>query len=422
MEGLHLTADCFDCQCDPALLLHSEILKKLLKEITIQVGLTIVGERFHGFQHADGSAAGVTGTLLLAESHVAIHTWPERRAVTLDVYVCNFESDNSAKAEKIVTNLIHTFQPKKIARQQLQRGEISDVNTNKHVHEHLSSYSFMGTQIEQVLEQHQSPLQAIEIALTPDFGKVMRIDGAMMTSEKDEFFYHECLVHPAAITHGAPKTALIIGGGDGGSTEELLKYHSIEKIVLCEIDSAVVDVAKQHLANIHRGAFDSHKLQLVYQDGVDFVKKSHAQFDLILLDLTDPITPHGSTLAGSCLSEDFFIACKNRLSERGLLVLHLGSPFYHAQRFSNTLAQLSTVFTCVRPYTVFIPLYGALWGMAIVGNNASEDPTCLSEITVNQRLKHHQISALQYYNAQVHPALFALPNYMKALLPSTLKE
>ncbi|MFZ6658401.1 polyamine aminopropyltransferase [Undibacterium sp. TJN19] len=413
MEGLHLTADCFDCEAELDLFVAQDSLRKCIIDATLAAGLTIVGEKFHPFSHPDGSPAGVTGALLLAESHVAIHTWPERRAVTLDVYVCNFSHDNDGKARQIVDTLVAAFRPRAVSRQELRRGQPA----GQLAFEALSKDSYSATRIERVVARHQSTMQEIEIAETADFGKIMRIDGAMMTSEKDEFFYHECLVHPAAIAHPEPRTALIIGGGDGGSTEELLKHSSISSITLCEIDADVVRLARQHLTKIHRGALDDPKIQHRHEDGFAFIQHTKEQFDLILLDLTDPVTPNGSSLAASCMSEVFFAACARQLTAQGMLVLHLGSPYYHAERFASTLARLKAAFPTVRPYTVYIPLYGALWGMAIASKQI--DAAAISASTVNLRIEHRRLPLLKYYNAEVHQALFALPNYVKDLLPPT---
>lgn len=411
MEGLHLTADCFDCRCDPTLLYEENRLSELVRDHTKQAGLMIVGEKFHTFTHQDGSAAGVTGTLLLAESHVAIHTWPERQAVTLDVYVCNFENDNSAKARDIVDQLIAIFQPQDVSRQELQRG-LAPSNDVAPAVEYLSPYTTMQTEIGQVLAEVQSPYQLIQIADTPEFGKIMRIDGAMMTSEKDEFYYHEALVHPAAITHGNPRSALIIGGGDGGSTEELLKYASIQNITLCEIDEQVIALSRQHLATIHQNAFDSPKVDIIHTDGFAFIQEKRDElYDLILLDLTDPIAPNGSNLAESCMSEEFFRACYARLHHGGSLVLHLGSEFYHQMRYQTTLTRLQNVFDIVRPYSVFIPLYGAMWGMAMASKSsttlATPDPKLLDQTTIQSRLQAQGISQLQFYSSARHASLFA---------------
>ena len=123
------------------------------------------------------------------------------------------------------------------------------------------------------------------------FGRLFRLDGHFMTSEKDEFFYHENLVHLAAVTHPAPERALIIGGGDGGSAEELLKHPTIKSVTLCEIDLAVVDIARKYLHAVHRGALDDPRLTLRIGDGFAFVRETTEQFDLIVLDLTDPGGP-----------------------------------------------------------------------------------------------------------------------------------
>jgi spermidine synthase len=414
MEGLHLTADCFNCLCDPALLYEENRLSELVRQHTNQAGLTIVGEKFHSFTYPDDSAAGVTGTLLLAESHVAIHTWPERQAVTLDVYVCNFENDNSAKARDIVDRLIAVFQPQQVSCQELQRG-LPPANLVAQAVEYLSPYTAMQTQISKVIAEVQSPYQLIQIADTPEFGKIMRIDGAMMTSEKDEFYYHESLVHPAAITHGNPRSALIIGGGDGGSTEELLKYRSIQNITLCEIDEQVIALSRQHLATIHQNAFDSPKVDIIHTDGFAFIQENQEKdrefYDLILLDLTDPIAPNGSNLAESCMSQEFFCACYERLNKGGSVVLHLGSQFYHQERYETTLARLKKTFDLVSPYAVFIPLYGALWGMAIATKPDQIwdiwDPANLTASLINERLLEQKITDLRYYSAEAHASMFA---------------
>jgi len=154
------------------------------------------------------------------------------------------------------------------------------------------------------LERFRSPFQAVEVHDSVPFGRLFRLDGHFMTSERDEFFYHEMLVHMPGITHPAPERALIVGGGDGGSAEELLKYPSMKAVTLCEIDLAVVDIARKHLASVHRGAFDDPRLDLRIGDGFAFVRETTEKFDLIVLDLTDPGGP--STLL---YTPDFYRAC-----------------------------------------------------------------------------------------------------------------
>ena len=192
----------------------------------------------------------------------------------------------------------------------------------------------------------------------------------------------------------------------------MLKYGSIKSITLCEIDPEVITLARQHLRSIHQDAFEDKRVSIEHRDGFAFIEECTQKFDLILLDLTDPIAPNGSNLAESCLSKNFFDACYKKLNDTGALVLHLGSRFYHQSRYNSSLEKLNASFDLVRPYSVFIPLYGALWGMAIalkLGHEAKlQDPLNMSEGEVDQAIQQHQLQALQYYSAQTHVAMFRI--------------
>ncbi|MDR0777288.1 MAG: polyamine aminopropyltransferase [Azonexus sp.] len=259
-------------------------------------------------------------------------------------------------------------------------------------------------------EAFHSGLQAIEVHDSESFGTLLRLDGHFMTSEKDEFFYHENLVHMAAITHDAPRRVLIIGGGDGGSAEELLKHPGIERVTLVEIDPAVVDVARRHLQGVHRGSLDDPRLTLKIEDGFAYVQASAEPFDLIVLDLTDPGGP--STLL---YTPEFYRACAARLGEGGIMTLHIASPLASPQRIRETLLGLRQAFGNVIPYLTSVPLYGGLWLMALCSQQA--DPRRLSAESVDARLQERGIHDLQYYNGAMHCAALALPNFVRALLP-----
>lgn len=256
---------------------------------------------------------------------------------------------------------------------------------------------------------HQSVHQLIEVFETPDLGKLMRIDGANMVSERDEFFYHEALVHPVAMTHPNPRTALIIGGGDGGTAEELLKHSSITHCRLCELDGAVVDIAKMHLESVHQRVFDDARLEVVIGDGLRHVKDTADQFDLIVLDLTDPVGA-----AEALYQPSFYADCHRALHTGGALTLHIGSPFSHPDRVRSAITNLGAVFLHVTPYFVHVPMYGATWGFAV-----ASDGLDISEIdvtTLAARLEARAIRQRQFYNADVHHAMQVLPEYVKTLL------
>ena len=160
---------------------------------------------------------------------------------------------------------------------------------------------------------------------TAPFGKLFRLDGHFMTSEKDEFFYHENLVHLAAITHPQPERALIVGGGDGGSAEELLKHPSMKSVTLVEIDLAVVDIARKYLGERASRRLDDPRLTLRIEDGFAFVRDIDARrFDLIVLDLTDPGGP-----STPLYTPEFYRACAARLTPAGAMTLHIASPVAH---------------------------------------------------------------------------------------------
>ena len=258
-------------------------------------------------------------------------------------------------------------------------------------------------------EKFRSPYQAVEVHDSVPFGKLFRLDGCFMTSERDEFFYHENLVHVAAITHPQPERALIVGGGDGGSAEELLKHPSIKSVTLVEIDLAVVDIARKYLQSVHRGALDDPRLTLKIEDGFAFVRNSTEHYDLIVLDLTDA---RGPSL--ELYTAEFYRACAARLTTMGAMTLHIASPVAHPDRIRTTLATLRTAFSTVAPYLTSVPLYGGMWMMASCSSLL--DPRGMTPLQVDRRVAQRGIADLQFYNGDTHRAAFALPNFVRALV------
>ncbi len=408
MQGLHLTADLRDCRCHPSLLTDAAKLADLCRSWTERTGLTIVGDKWHTFPDHEGEPGGVTGMLLLAESHLAVHTWPEHAGVTLDVYVCNFTDDNSGKARDLIGALQGAFQPGHAQRQQLHRGGDGLLDRRELVMESLDASTVYGFRFDRRLLTLRTPYQDLELLESRELGRTLRLDGRFMTSEADEFFYHEALVHPAAIAHPAPERALILGGGDGGAAEELLKHPSIRHVTLVDIDADVVDVARTELRSIHRGALDDERVRVRCEDGVAFVRASDELFDLVLLDLTDPETP-----AGPMYAEGFLADVRRLLAPGGAVVLHLGAPFHEAAQVRGLLGALARVFPQVWPYGLHVPLYGAYWGMAVASEALA--PAALPASEVLARLQQRGVQDLRYYNAQVHGALFALPTFYREL-------
>lgn len=264
-----------------------------------------------------------------------------------------------------------------------------------------------------LLEAGRSEWQTYEVWETPRFGKLFRLDGCFMTSERDEFYYHENLIHVPSVAHPGLRRALILGGGDGGSADELLKYPGIERIVIAELDAKVVELSRRHLRAVHHGALDDARVEVRIGDGMKYVHEdgpaAGERYDLIVLDLTDPVGP-----AEALYAADFFAACKALLAEGGALTLHIGTPVFQPERVRELVDRLRRVFAKLRPYFLYIPLYGSLWGMACASDTL--DPAALGAEEVDRRLATRSIRELQHFNGAVHCAQFALPNHLRALL------
>ncbi len=403
MNGLHLIGDLNGCRCDPKLLLDGEGFRRQCVDIITQSGLTVVNSTFEQF---DGG--GYTGMVLLAESHLAIHTWPERAGLTLDVYVCNYSADNSGKATHVFETIISMFQPEEVARHAVDRG---DHLLTEALNDTTGFYIKAGRQ----LGEWQTRFQKLAIYETAQYGKLFRLDGYNMTSERDEFVYHENLVHPALAAHNAPRKVLIIGGGDGGSSEEALKHPSVEQVTMVEIDEDVIRVAKEHFAAVHGGVFDNPRLRVIVGDGMKYVAETREKFDLIVLDLNDPVGP-----AEALYSAEFFQRCRQTLVPGGALALHIGSPVAQPARVSELAQRLTGVFRIVRPYTMFIPLYGSLWTMVVCSDKL--DPKAFTADEIDRRIEQRRLPALQYYNGETHEGVFALPNFVRDLvMPPRIK-
>jgi len=360
-------------------------------------GLTTMDASFHQF---DGS--GFTGTVVLAESHLAIHTWPEKQGLTLDVYVCNYSDDNSAKARKLFEAIIDHFQPTECARHEVERG-------GHLLMEPLNDSTGFYIRAERRLGEWRTRHQRMAVYDTSAFGKVFRLDGSNTLSEGEEFVYHENLVHPILSAHNAPRSVLIIGGGDGGVAEEVLKHPSVEQVILVEFDETVLRVAKDHFESVHRGVFDHPKLRVVIRDGLQFLQQTTEKFDFIALDLCEPVGAARSLFTTEALQR-----LRQALAPGGALVLHLGAPTAQAERVGALAQRLNGVFRIVRPYTVYAPLYGAQWAMATCSDKL--DPKAYTADEIDRRIEQRRLQDLRFYNGETHEGVFALPNFLRDLV------
>jgi len=240
-------------------------------------------------------------------------------------------------------------------------------------------------------------------------GRVLMIDDIVQTTEADEFVYHEAMTHIPLLAHGSVKKVLVIGGGDGGMIEEVLKHKSVERVVMVEIDRAVVDIAEQFLPSIHKGAFNDPRLELVIADGFVYAGDTDERFDVIIVDSCDPVGP-----AAILFSEEFYARCKRCLAAGGILATQSGTPFWQADELRKTHQRLKNLFSDASTFVAAVPLYA---GGFMAFGWGTDDATLrhVSQETLESRYKAANI-ATQYYSPAVHRGAFSLPPYVAKLL------
>ena len=261
----------------------------------------------------------------------------------------------------------------------------------------------------EVLYDSQTEHQRVVIFENPVLGRVMTLDDIVQTTESDEFIYHEMMAHVPILAHGAARQVLIIGGGDGGMLEEVLKHRAVERATMVEIDACVVDLAKRHLRPICGAAFEDPRTELVIADGVDFVARAQARYDVIIIDSTDPVGP-GEVL----FQEGFYKDCRRCLAPGGVLVTQNGVPFLQGAELTGTLACFRRHFADATCYLATVPSY---FGGPMAFGWASDDPAPrrVGLDTLRARFAAAAIETA-YYTPEVHLGAFALPPYIAKLI------
>lgn len=249
-----------------------------------------------------------------------------------------------------------------------------------------------------VLYSEESKFQKIEVVENEYFGRILFLDGLVQTTEKDEFYYHEMLVHPALYSHPSPKNVLIIGGGDGGTLKEVLR-HPVESVHFVEIDEEVIEVCKKYFPWLKKELSDL-RVNLVIEDGVKFIEKSGEFFDVVLIDSSEPIGP-----STALHEKDFYRVLKTRMKPESIVVAQMGSPFFHKEELRRKFNFLKDEFQVANLYIGPVPTYpGGEWSYGF-----------FSQKTNPLKLQREPLSCLKYYNREIHRACFSLPNVLKDL-------
>ena len=263
--------------------------------------------------------------------------------------------------------------------------------------------------IDKLLFDSKTEHQRLQLFESKAFGRVLTLDSVVQTTESDEFIYHEMMAHLPILAHGKAKHVLIIGGGDGGMAEEVLKHKSVERVTMVEIDAGVVEFSKQYLPNICKDAFDDPRLNLVIADGAKFVAETDERFDVAIIDSTDPIGP-----AEVLFTEAFYGNVKRCLNEGGIVATQNGVPFLQGDELTSTLAAFRKLFRDPTCYLATVPTYVG-GPMAFGWGTDDASLRQVTEETLAERFKAAGIET-RYYTPAVHKAAFALPPYIQDMI------
>lgn len=271
--------------------------------------------------------------------------------------------------------------------------------------EEQTPHLHLSTEVDTIMYSGQSDFQKIEVAHSLQYGNMLVLDGVFQTSEKEEFVYHEMMAHVPLFLHPNPERVLIIGGGDGGVARECVRHDAVKSVTMVEIDGKVVELAKEYLPTISAAMREENpKLTVTIGDGLAHVAEKENYYDVIIVDCSDPIGP-GEGL----FQEPFYKNVNKALKEDGLFVQQTESPFLHQPLIHDVFEVVERNFPIARLYTAFIPLYPA--GMHCFTMGSKKYDPCTWE---PNRARNFET---KYYNEDIQKAAFALPNFVKEILP-----
>ncbi|AKX94627.1 spermidine synthase [Moorella thermoacetica] len=266
----------------------------------------------------------------------------------------------------------------------------------------------ISVRLNQTLHHEKTPYQELAVVDTEAYGRMLLLDNIIQTTVKDEFFYHEMIAHVPLNTHPNPRTALVIGGGDGGVVREIVKHPSIEKVTLVEIDARVVANAREYLPEIACG-LDDARVEIRFEDGIEHVRQRENTYDVIIVDSTDPIGP-----AVGLFSAEFYRNVYRALKADGVFVAQTESPIFNSRLIRRIQRDLKEIFPIARLYLTTVPTYpGGLWAFSL--GSKKYDPL---EVDWRQAPK----IATRYYTPAIHQAAFSLPPFVQEFLEAPEEE
>ncbi|WP_106769483.1 polyamine aminopropyltransferase [Paenibacillus faecalis] len=256
--------------------------------------------------------------------------------------------------------------------------------------------------IRETFVHEKTDFQQLDMIDTEEFGRMLVLDGMVMTTIKDEFVYHEMVAHPALNTHPNPKKVLVVGGGDGGVIREVIKHPEVEKAVLVEIDGKVIEYSKKYLPEI-AGKLDDPKVEVIVNDGYMHILNSKNEYDVIMVDSTEPVGP-----AAPLFEHGFYQGIYEALKEDGIFVAQTDNPWFKADLIQKVNKDVKQIFPIVRVYAANVPTYpSGLWTFTI--GSKKHDPLEVDESAIQEM-------DTKYYSPRLHKAAFVLPKFVEDLV------
>ena len=377
---------------------NGEDLDEKVKGVLKDQGLNLLGEA------SAATDSGMVFTYALRNSFLNVRTWPEKDDTVLAEMSFSNElmkerKDVLATAEKLSQALTP----------QMTLFEECDMRPRFADPVDCNHGSYMN--VERLIHSKRTPYQYLVIAETTDFGRVMALDHAVQTTERANLWYHEPVVQPAMLSHPNPKRVAIVGGGDGGAAHQVLSHPSVEECVMIELDEEVISSSRRELHFIHEGALDDKRVKVEIRNALHYFDDIREHFDVVLLDLTDPVGP-----AEKLYEESFYHSISRAMTKEGLLATHIGAISQFFDYTPRAYQALQKAFPSTFPYLHHVPDYGCIMGFALCSR---EDVSLPDEDTIAKRLTDRGLEGrLSLITAKTYGALFALPPVYKRFLLS----
>ena len=277
---------------------------------------------------------------------------------------------------------------------------------------------FVHIRLKKKIASMKTRVQRVELYDSHDFGIIVLLDGKVQSAEKDEFIYHEALVHPGMLLHPKPQRVLILGGGEGATLREVLRYHSVQKVVMVDIDREFVNMCSKYLKPWHQGSFNNPRTHLLFTDAGEYLKQTSDLFDVVIADISDPSDEGPSQFV---YTKKFYKRIRNVLSQNGIFVTHATETGSVSKKgISKTIYNsLVSIFPDVNFYYEYIPSFGCLWGYVLCSQK--QKLSGLNPERIKTRMRKRKLGNLKYYDQETHVRIFSMSKNVRRYIQKNRK-